>query len=302
MGAIYARLPGPVRWIMLVIGLLAGVVVLGIAALIAVSNGRLNRRYTLPDSEIRLPTGEPELARGEHLVRALAGCTDCHGEDLGGDLLYDDPFFGQIVASNLTSGRGGVGAEYAVEDWVGAIRHGVGPEGRPLIFVMSSYYNHLGDEDLAAMIAYLRSLPSVDRELPPTRLGLLSRVFLLLDPDLLPAQVIDHQAPRTPPPEPGVTVEYGEYLAVACTICHGENFAGGLSVGSGLNLTPGGDLADWTLTDFRRALRGGMTPEFTSLDPEIMPFKRLGKLTDEEIEAIWMYLQTLPALQSANRP
>jgi mono/diheme cytochrome c family protein len=302
MSAFYSRLPGFVRGILLAAGALVGMTFLAVVALVVISNARLNQTYTMPDPEISLPGDEGSLARGEHLVRVLAGCTDCHGEDLAGDLLYDDALFGQIVASNLTSGLGGVGADYQVDEWVRAIRHGVGPDNRSLIFVMSSYYNHLSDEDLGAIIAYLRTLQPVDNPLPPTRMGLLSRVFILLDPNLLPAQVIDHWGSRKPPPEPGVTVEYGEYLAVACTICHGPNFSGGLSVGAGLNLTPGGDLASWTLRDFRRALRAGMTPEFVSLDPDIMPWERLGKLTDEEIEAIWLYLQSLPALQTADNP
>ncbi len=147
------------------------------------------------------------------------------------------------------------------------------------------------------MIAYLKNVPAIDNQLPATRAGLLSRIFILIDPSLLPAQVIDHDAERSPAPVPGVTAEYGRYLAFSCTICHGENFAGGLSVGAGLNLTPGGDLGNWTQGDFVRALRTGDTPEGRRLNPESMPWRRLKLLSDEELQAIWLHLQSLPAVE-----
>jgi mono/diheme cytochrome c family protein len=277
-------------------------ILLAVFILNALSNARLNRVYAIPELGFAIPNDDDAIRRGSHLVRDLAGCTDCHGEDLAGDMLYDDPLFGQIVASNLTAGEGGVGASYRDADWVAAIRHGVGPDRKPLIFVMSSYYNTLSDDDLGAMIAYLKNISPVDNELPDTRVGLLSRGFLLIDPTLLPAEVIDHFRTRPPAPEPEVTVDYGAYLAFACKICHGENFAGGLSVGAGLNLTPGGDLRSWTEADFIRALRTGITPEGDELDPEIMPWRRLRRMTDDELKALWLYLKTLPAVRTQNPP
>jgi hypothetical protein len=95
-----------------------------------------------------------------------------------------------------------------------------------------------------------------------------------------------------------VTAEYGAYLAVACTICHGPDFSGGLNVGAGLNLTPGGDLSTWDEEDFITAIRTGWLPTYTRLDQEIMPWMRLRNLSDEELQAIWLHLQSLPAVQS----
>ncbi len=291
--------PRPYLRLWIGLGVLAGLVAAALGLLVLLSNQRLNRSYDIPLPDVSIPADPASIEHGRHLVADLAGCTDCHGTDLGGRVLYDDPYLGQIAASNLTAGKGGVGASYTDTDWIRAIRHGVSPDGKPLIFVMSSFFNNFGLEDLGAMIAYLQRVPPVGRTLPPTRPGILSRALIMMDPSLLPAQVIDHE--RVPPalPPPGPTAAYGRYLAVvACTICHGENFAGGLSVGAGVNLTPAGDLADWTEADFLRALRTGFTPTGDRLDPELMPWRRVGRLSDEELRAIWLHLQSLPATQS----
>jgi mono/diheme cytochrome c family protein len=99
-------------------------------------------------------------------------------------------------------------------------------------------------------------------------------------------------------PEPGVTVQYGRYLAHNCTLCHGQDLAGVSGEGGGLNLTPGGDLANWTQGDFIKVMRTGITPDSDNLDPELMPWQSLRKLTDDEIKAIWLYLQSLPPIEN----
>jgi hypothetical protein len=81
---------------------------------------------------------------------------------------------------NLTAGAGGVGATNSNEDWVRAIRHGVGHDGRGLLLMPVRLFYYLSDEDLGALIAYLKSLPPVDNELPMTNLGALGRVMLVL--------------------------------------------------------------------------------------------------------------------------
>ena len=112
-------------------------------------------------------------------------------------------------------------------DFVRAIRHGLDADGKPLVIMPAEYYNRLGDADLGAVIAYVKSQPPVDNEVPDTSMGPLGRIIVLLEDSLLPASIIDHTAPRPPAPEPGVTAEYGRYVATVCSICHGENMAGG---------------------------------------------------------------------------
>jgi len=281
------------RFIVVLLSAAIGLVVLAVLMLNRQVDARLARFYTVPATDLAVPSDAAAVERGRHLVSAVYFCELCHGDGLGGQLQFDDPLSGQIVASNLTAR-----ADFSPADWDRAIRHGVNPEGRPLIEMPSNTFYFIGDSDLAAIIAYLRSLPPVDRPLPERRLGVFYRLSVLLDPSLIPAEVIDHGGPRPPEPQPGITPEYGRYLTRACTICHRESLSGGPSAGAGLDLTQGGNLADWTEQDFRLALRTGVRPRGAELDPKLMPWQRIGNMTDEELAAIWLYLQTLVSASS----
>lgn len=167
-------------------------------------------------------------------------------------------------------------------------------------------FYYLSDEDLGALIAYLKSLPPVDSDLPRTSLGPVGRVMLALGqlpPPAVPDVIdIDHYGPRPVAPEPGVTVEYGEYLARPCTNCHGASLSGGYirspygDLVLALNLTPGGELGFWSEEDFFTTLRTGVTPGGHQLN-RAMPWKYAGQMTDEELSAVWLYLKSLPALE-----
>jgi len=167
----------------------------------------------------------------------------------------------------------------------------------------SRIWYYLSDDDLADLIAYLKSLPPVDNELPKTELGPLGRVMLTLGqlpPDIIPNVItIDHDGPRPVAPEPGVTVEYGKYLAITCTLCHGANLNGKTITTDAEylapNLTPGGELHYWSEDDFIATLRTGVTPGGKQLK-SAMPWKYFGQMTDDEMKAVWLYLQSLPAL------
>ena len=167
----------------------------------------------------------------------------------------------------------------------------------------SGVFYYLSDEDLGALLSYLKSLPPVDNELPKTDLGPLGRVMLTLGqlpPEIVPNVIsIDHEGPRPVPPEPGVTVEYGKYLATTCALCHGDQFNGKLirtdAEYLASNLTPGGEMHAWSEEEFMRTLRTGVTPSGHQLKAA-MPWKYIGQMTDDELEDVWMYLQSLPAL------
>ena len=185
-----------------------------------------------------------------------------------------------------------------------AIRHGVSSDGKALVIMPSQSFNELSDDDLGAMIAYLKTVPPVDTDRPETSLGPLGRVLPLLDKSLIPASIIDHDAPRPAAPVAGVTAEYGKYLTVVCTACHAKDLAGGALPGEGpdaplaTNLTPAGALASWTEADFFTALREGVTPDGRSLDATYMPWPSLGKMHDDEIKAAWLYIKSVPAKES----
>jgi hypothetical protein len=63
------------------------------------------------------------------------------------------------------------------------------------------------------------------------------------------------------------------------------------------NLTPGGELAGWSEADFIEAMHTGLTPSGRQLDPEMMPYEEYHH-TDEELAAMFAYLQSLPATET----
>jgi mono/diheme cytochrome c family protein len=285
------------RWLRWIGRAAAGVVllvVLAVAALYAITTRDIGRTYDFPDSPVRAATDSTSLARGRHLVEAIAKCQECHAADLGGKLWVDEPAFGRLAGTNLTGGRGGIG-EWTDADLERAIRRGVGRDRRPLIFMPAEAFAALSDEDLAAIIGYLRTLPPVDRELPDPRVGPVARALYLRGTfPLLPVTIINHQASRSAP-VPGVTVEYGEYLATigGCRGCHGLALAGDANPDAP-SITVG-RIGEWSEEDFFRSLRQGLRPDGSVIDPEKMPWVRSGQMTDDEIRAVWMYMRSLPA-------
>ena len=277
-------------------GGLIGLLLLVFATVYIVSESKLNQTYAVAVDQVAVATAPDAVTRGKHLVESVGLCTDCHGDDLTGEVTDDDPLMGRLIGPNLTSGQGGLEPDYRDEDFIRAIRHGVDRDGKPLIVMPADFYYHFSDEDLAAIIAYVRSLPAVDNDPGELWIGPLGRLFLLIEPAMLPAAKIDHDGPRPPAPQPGVTAAYGRYLATNCVLCHGEDMAGVPGEGGGLNLTPGGDLGQWTEAQFLATIRTGETPEGEKLDPDLMPWRNIRKLSDDELRAIWLYLQSLPAV------
>ena len=235
------------------------------------------------------------IARGEHFGQHIAQCTGCHAPDMAGDTFIDDGAFGVLPAPNLTSGRGGVGASYDDAALERAIRHGVAADGRPLFMMPSHMYQHMSDADLAALIAWLRTRPAVDREHAERKIGPV--LGLLTGAGVIKAapDMIDHEAVGGAAPPAGPTVEYGEYVVnmASCRDCHGPNLDG-VREGPGPPAAPSlmSGAATWSLEQFRHAIREGKRPDGSNIDPTHMPWPGYAGMTDAELEAIWQYLTT----------
>ncbi|MDS9468354.1 cytochrome C [Paracoccus sp. MBLB3053] len=254
----------------------------------------------------------PSVERGEYLVQGPAGCGNCHTpigpegfdltKDLGGRLVEENPFF-TAIAPNITPG--GAIAQWSDAELARAIREGVRPDGSligpPMPFTM---YRGLGDEDLASIVIYLRSVPAVQND--PGK----STYRNPLPPNYGPPV-----SGVTPPPQ-GVTAEYGAYLAGPvshCMECHspmgpqgpmidtrlgagGFEFHGPWGVAVAANLTNGPDgLADYTDDAIRAMIVEGKRPDGSMMMPP-MPYPYLARMTAEDLDAIILYLRSLPAL------
>lgn len=251
---------------------------------------------------------KPELvARGAHLVNAVTKCVGCHGADLGGTKFIDDPALGTIPASNITRGRGGRITDYDDAALERLLRHGIKSDGTPALVMPSEEYALLSDEDLAAVIAYVRSVPPVDRELPAKRLKFVGRGLVTGGVLKYAYDVIDHGAAPPASVPVGETAQYGQYLANigGCTGCHGPGLSGGRIPGAppdfkpASNITPKG-IGHYTEADFFRALREGLRPGNVPIDSS-MPFRLTKDMTDTEIKAVYAYLRTVPAKEYGNR-
>ncbi len=294
------------KWIGIILAALLGLLVVTAVSAAIVANARLNRRYDIPVSAIAVPDDEAAVARGEHLVFAVAGCDQCHGADLGGMVLMDDPTIMAIYGPNLTAGAGGAGSRLSDEEWVRAIRHGVGVDGKPLLLMPAHEYNSLPDEELGAILAFLKTVEPVDNQIPEPRIGPMGLFLALMEPVFVPAALIDHAALPAAAIEPEVTAEYGRFLVDIghCRSCHGEELNGRplppmLDEPPARNLTPAGNLASWSEEDFVQTIRTGVNPAGQGLrEPMLTTLMHLRKQTDDELRAIFMYLQSLPAREN----
>jgi mono/diheme cytochrome c family protein len=289
------------KWIGIVLAVLLGLVVIVLAVFFFKGNAMVTHRYTVSVETVPLPTDAASIARGQHFVKAI--CSECHLSDLSGQNLLNAPF-ATVDSANLTSSPTGAGSTFKDADWVRAIRHGVDDQGRSLIIMPAQEFWYFNDQDLGDIIAYVKSVPPVDKHHDDPHMNVMGKIMAgagLFGKDLVPASVINHTQ-RPPAPPIGVTVPYGEYLVnvTGCHDCHGPQLAGGKSAKPGAldapNLTPGGDLKAWSQAQFIQTLHTGVKPDGKQLKPTEMPWKSIGTYSDDELSAIFMYLQTLPAL------
>jgi len=291
------------KWIGIGLGGLLGLLVVVVVVLALLGGRKLNQVVAIEPEPVAVEVDTAVLERGQYLV--TVSCTGCHGDDLGGTAFFEDPVLGNIPAPNLTSGQGGAVAAYSEADFVRAIRHGVDPDGKPLMIMPASAFWHYSDDDLGAIIAYVQSAPPVDNNPGDKELGLMGRVLVGAGVlDVLAAEHIDHTAARPAAPTQQVDAAYGEYLVNVsdCRNCHGAALTGGQPPEPGAppapSLTTESALATWTAEDFIATLRTGNTPDGRFLNPAFMPWQEYGRMTDDDLTALFIYLQSLSVLEA----
>jgi mono/diheme cytochrome c family protein len=210
-----------------------------------------------------------------------------------------------LNAANLTRGPGGVGTLYTDSDYDRAIRRGIRPDGTRLLIMPSWDYYAMNDDDAASLVAYLRTLPPVDRANPRVRLGPVGRMLVATHQLPFDATRIADEGPPPPPASIMKPAEYGKYLARigGCMGCHGVHLSGGHLAGPpdvppAANLTPTG-IGTWSVVDFILTLQKGRDPKGHELHP-FMPWRTIRGMTDAELEAIYAYLKTVPPRDTGN--
>ena len=249
--------------------------------------------------------GTPEqIARGEYIVNIA--CVGCHSAVASNGLPGREPpltggwniaeaegfgFIGSMVTENLTPG--GKLAGYTDGEIFRALRSGIDKSGQELGFMPFLPYNQLSDDDLKAIIAYLRSVPA-ELSTGPTgdKINFLGMVFmgagLFPEPEPVTGVV-------TAPPE-GVTPEYGKYVATfgECRGCHGADMTGSPATSvSPAIINPRPFIGTLTLEEFMQTMRTGVRPGGAAFT-EAMPWQNASRMTDEDLAALYDYLTTAP--------
>lgn len=248
----------------------------------------LNRTYVAGAHSVTVPADPAAIMEGERLSR-IRGCTGaCHGEAGTGQQI-DERFLAAGAIPDLTR----LAREYDDVALERAIRHGIKPDGRSVVrFMPSEMFSGLSDDDLGAIIAYLRSLPPSDGPDTGIRFRPLGRVLLAFGRISFAAAdvdpMLDHPAPDRSDP-----VALGRYLALtSCSECHGIDLRGNRDSGAP-DLRLG---AAYSPEQFSRLMRDGVALGDREL--RIMRRVALGRfshLTDDEIAALHAYTRARAA-------
>ena len=207
----------------------------------------------------------------------------------------------RVKGPNISPGPGSVVAAYKAEDWVRAIRHGADPGGRPIMVMPSEDYNRFTDKDLAALVAYVRSMPPAEGGPAIVDLPVPVRVLYGLGMIQDAAAKIDHALAPSQPVAEGVTIEHGKYVANMCIGCHGPQLAGGRIPGgppdwpAASRLAPGNGSVMTTryadLQAFQTLFKTGKRPDGSAV--QVMPFASLKEMNDVDVRALHLYLTSL---------
>ena len=294
------------KWIGIVVAVL---VVIGIGLVLAANllfERKRERVINVDVKAIPVVADAAALERGKYLFMSR-GCGDCHGANGAGRAFINEPEGGFYVRSPNITPAGVVGA-YTERDWVRAIRHGVKPDGRPLFIMPSEDYNRFTDRDVAALIAYARSLPAVSSGSAEFRVPLPVKAMYAFGVVKDSAEKINHSLPPAAPVPEGVTPEHGKYVANLCLGCHGEHLSGGKIPGgppnwpAASNLTPGQGtvLTTYDSADKLKAMfRSGKRPDGSAV--AVMPFETLREINDTDVTALYAYLKQLPPRAAGGR-
>ncbi len=237
-----------------------------------------------------IATDPATLARGEYLAQTR-GCFGCHGDKLQGDVFQDDPVMGRAVGANLAK----LAQANTPAIFERALRHGIGSDGRALYSMPAYNFVHLTDADVAALYAYIRSLPVTDAKLPAGWLGLPRIAIAMGDDGAIPA-FLGKVPPLTWQANPDAAIRRGEYLAMtSCNECHGFGLRGDDPfVPAGEGAPDLAIVASYDKADFTRLMRTGKATGNREL--RLMSKVARGRFvhwTDAEVDDLYAFLSAM---------
>lgn len=265
------------------------------------SGSMMTKHYPMPVEHITVVSDSATLERGRHFATAISKCVECHGEDLGGKPFIDDPALGLVIAPNLTRGEGGVGSKYTDDQLATSIRHGIKTDGTSALVMPSPEYQHLTDEDVGAIVAFVRAQPPVNRTLPKSKMRAVGMALAATGQlPIFVAEEIKLDRPHAARIVADTSLTYGTYLANVggCTGCHGPGLSGGKVPGTppewpaAANLTPTG-IGHYTDEQIRTILMTGTRPDGTHVN-DVMPWRATRQMTPDELTATIKYLRSVP--------
>jgi mono/diheme cytochrome c family protein len=195
--------------------------------------------FEAPATGLSASTDSAIIARGKYLVMGPAHCWTCHAENpaevdlrrglpaMRGGHTLGLPGIGNIRVPNITPDRKtGIG-RYTDETLARTLRYNVTPKGHALIPFMS--YNAMTDDDIVAILSYLRSAKPVENYVPAHDLTLLGKALMrfIIRPNVSGERSIYGRQTRH-------DCRYGKYLAYSvanCNGCHTERGPSGEYIG-----------------------------------------------------------------------
>jgi mono/diheme cytochrome c family protein len=275
---------------------LAGVLAVAVSCVSALTIAGMVKQHArnAPVPDLAVAATPERIARGKALVDGF--CSACHsatgtltgGFDLGKHLSIQ---VGSFVSSNLTPA--GPLRHWSDGQIFRAIRNSVDADGRWLTLMSYTNTSKLSDDDIQALIAYIRSVPAAGEQTqePPDQLNLLG--VAMLGAGMLPSGKPVISGSIAAPPK-GPTWRFGEYILSYqdCRECHGARLTGGVP---GQMAPLGPDLTvvkHWKLAEFIATLRTGIDPNGHELSP-VMPWRPIGRMDDDELAAVYAYLTHL---------
>jgi cytochrome c553 len=276
------------KWLGFVVAALAGVALLGFAYLYFASERELDHHYaSVDDAALVIPTDALEIEEGRRIAQ-LGGCMHCHGDNFAGTVVDDIPNLVRLVAPNVST----LLPTYSDTQVATVLRKGVKPDGTSVLFMPSEMFRHLRDEDLARVIAFLRTKPAVTEGITEkTALRPIGRL-IIANGDYKPgARAIE----SLPAPASGFDandpVSRGRYLTMNfCSECHGQNLEGVAPINAPALAVAKG----YSIEQLSRLMHDGVgvgDRQFKLMTPTAKA--RFTQFTPEEIAAVHSFLQTL---------